>query len=161
VSLAVKLPSVFALENQCVTLFPRLETLELYRCPKLRRLPTLSPSLRKLDIFYVGIHTIPRIYQSIESNISTKPSSLSILMISSCEHLTSLEGCLLQQQEHTRALTKLHITNCSELVYPPSRGFIDLISLRELRIKQCPKVMISTGSQQNLLPSSLQNVSIE
>jgi hypothetical protein len=142
-------------------LYPQLESLELHRCPKLRRLPTLPPSLRSLDISDVGIHNIPRICQSIGSGTPTKPSPLSFLINSNCEQSTSLQRYMLQKQENTPALTKLCITNCSELVHLPPRWSIDLKSLRELRIKQCPKLMIATGSHQNLLPSSLKNIYIE
>ncbi|KAJ3695075.1 hypothetical protein LUZ60_000452 [Juncus effusus] len=147
-------------EIQGVTLFPRLEMLSIYYCPKLRRLPSLPPSLKKLEISEVGLEILPRIYPSYNDGIIF-PSSLSYLSVVGCPNLTSFDGCMLEQHGVMRALSALLIDNCERLLHFPSRGFNDFTSLKNFIIRKCPMLVAAPGTQDILLPVSLQSLIIE
>ncbi|KAJ3695090.1 hypothetical protein LUZ60_000467 [Juncus effusus] len=147
-------------EIQGITLFPRLEKLSVENCPNLRKLPSLPPSLEKLHIDNAGLEILPRIYPSYNNGIIF-PSSLSYLSVSRCPNLTSLVGCMLEQHGVMRALSELYIYNCEGLMYFPSRGFNDFSSLKDFNICKCPMLVAAPGTQDILLPVSLQRLSIE
>ncbi|KAJ3695074.1 hypothetical protein LUZ60_000451 [Juncus effusus] len=146
-------------EIQGITLFPRLEMLSVINCPKLRKLPSLPPSLKKLQIENAGLEILPRIYPSYNDGIIF-PSSLSDLFVIKCPNLISLDGCLLEQLEVMQALRNLCIDECERLMYFPSRGFIDFISLQDIEICKCPILVAAPGTQDMLLPFSLRWLTI-
>ncbi|KAJ3695073.1 hypothetical protein LUZ60_000450 [Juncus effusus] len=147
-------------EVQGMTLFPRLEKLVVDSCPKLTRLPSsLPPSLKHLEIWKVQLETLPRIHPS-NNNGTPFPPSLSYLRVKDCPNLTSLDECLSQQHEGMRSLTNLELDKCEMLMHLPLRGFIDCTSLKDITIDKCPLLMVAPGTLENLLPCSIQNLTI-
>ncbi|KAJ3683528.1 hypothetical protein LUZ60_013755 [Juncus effusus] len=147
-------------EIQGMILFPQLEFLYISDSLNLRRLPCLPPSLSHLDISSLGLEVLPSIYNANNNNLVSSKSKLSYLGVTDCPNLTSLNGCLLQQQEYMRALSRFDIHNCPELMHLPSRGFSDFISLRNVSVEGCPKLVATSHAQENLLPFSLENLNI-
>ncbi|XP_020089869.1 putative disease resistance protein RGA4 [Ananas comosus] len=143
-------------------LFPQLQTLEIRNCPKLRGLPTLPISLRRLAINNVGFAALPQIRQDC-SNSSRRASllepSLYSLTINNCQNLTSLNEWLLQQQQHIKALEELSIQGCRKLVHLPVEMFAELLYLKKLTIKECEQLE-TRELQDNSLPSKLQELTI-
>ncbi|OAY65699.1 putative disease resistance protein RGA4 [Ananas comosus] len=132
-------------------LFPQLQTLEIRNCPKLRGLPTLPISLRRLAINNVGFAALPQIRQDC-SNSSRRASllepSLYSLTINNCQNLTSLNEWLLQQQQHIKALEELSIQGCRKLVHLPVEMFAELLYLKKLTIKDCEQLVTSGAPRQ-------------
>ncbi|KAJ3683527.1 hypothetical protein LUZ60_013754 [Juncus effusus] len=147
-------------EIQGMILFPQLEFLYIFDSLNLRRLPCLPPSLSHLDISSLGLEVLPSIYNANNNNLVSSKSKLSYLSVTDCPNLTSLNGCLLQQQEYMQALSRFDIHNCAELMHLPSRGFSNFISLRNVSVEGCPKLLATSDTQGNLLPFSLENLNI-
>ncbi|XP_065000035.1 LOW QUALITY PROTEIN: putative disease resistance RPP13-like protein 1 [Musa acuminata AAA Group] len=52
-------------------LFPCLRKLEIKRCPKLKRMPPLPPSLESLLLSQVGLTEVPRLWEEIDGSSSS------------------------------------------------------------------------------------------
>ncbi|KAM0954494.1 putative leucine-rich repeat domain superfamily [Dioscorea sansibarensis] len=136
-------------------LFPCLRILDMSRCSSLIEVIPLPPTLEAIRLNVVGLFTLP-VLQQIKS--STSYSSLASLHISSCVRLTTLRVGLLEHrsQYHLQALHNLVIEDCDELVFLPDHGFSALISLKTLRIENCPKLRYKPSENDSAtLPSSL------
>ncbi|CAL9116049.1 unnamed protein product [Musa acuminata var. zebrina] len=97
-------------------LFPCLRKLEIERCPKLKRLPPLPPSLKSLSLCRVGLTEVPRLWEEIDGSSSSM--IVSELKIYSLEEIKLVE-----------------IRECEEL---PCLG--QLPSLKVLGIQKMPAV---------------------
>ncbi|CAL9114464.1 unnamed protein product [Musa textilis] len=95
-------------------LFPCLQKLEIARCPRLKRMPPLPPSLESLSLCKVGLTEAPILWEEIDG------SSMTVLELK----IYSLEKIVLED-----------IPECEEL---PCLG--QLPSLRFLRIERMPAV---------------------
>ncbi|XP_078161256.1 putative disease resistance protein RGA3 [Carex rostrata] len=143
-------------------LFPRLEMLYINDCPKLKDIPTLTPSLKRLSISHAGLGTLPGLYQLAgngregASSTSFAPS-LSSLYVVECPNITTLVGSpLLHQLENNHVLENLSIKNCRSLLHIPVKLLVELNFLSRLTIFDCPK-LIAHGSIQ--LPKRLKCLS--
>ncbi|XP_039128026.1 LOW QUALITY PROTEIN: putative disease resistance protein RGA3 [Dioscorea cayenensis subsp. rotundata] len=142
-------------EDDDAQLFPCLQILDMSRCSSLIGIIPLPLTLEAIRLNMVGLFTLP-ILQQIKS--STSYSSLASLHISSCERLTTLQAGLLEHQSqcYLQALHNLVIQDCDELVYLPEHGFSALMSLKTLRIGNCPKLRYKPSKNDSAtLPSSL------
>ncbi|KAJ3670656.1 hypothetical protein LUZ60_008082 [Juncus effusus] len=105
---------------------PRLESLQIYGCPRLKKIPMCSSSLKDLEL-----DECPEI-TSISSNEC--PADLETLYIS-CTTWTSLPNGL----EHLTKLKSLRVTECYSLTNLPD-GMRALTSLKSLIVNECPRV---------------------
>ncbi|KAH0463520.1 hypothetical protein IEQ34_008102 [Dendrobium chrysotoxum] len=94
-----------AAEDGC--LFPCLIELVLFKCPKLKELPSLPPKLKSLQIEKTGWTTL-----NFCSN--SNPIPLETLKVSNCQNITSLY--LADETARLAALRYLTITNCPNLI---------------------------------------------
>ncbi|MED6174333.1 hypothetical protein PIB30_068127, partial [Stylosanthes scabra] len=137
--------------------FPQLETLQIWKCPKLRGdLPTFLPSLKTLDIsgcseLGCDLPRAPiirslRIYGKQEARMRELSLSMLETLHVNGEHLVE---CVFDAMTHTQptSLTELWISNCSSVVsfagdsLPPS--------LRRLYIFDCKNVEFPMQHQQH------------
>ncbi|MQM01024.1 hypothetical protein Taro_033776 [Colocasia esculenta] len=135
----------------------RLRKFTIEDCPKLRQLPPLPPTLKKLKIGDVGLSELPGWLPSpLPSSSST---SLSSLEINDCPNLTSLAGGLLRHP--LPKLVRLVIIDCRGLVSLPETALGHLTSLKELAVVECPKLAWPTlVPVEDILPPSLENITI-
>ncbi|MQL87093.1 hypothetical protein Taro_019643 [Colocasia esculenta] len=157
----------------CPVSWDCLRQLEIRDCPKLKELPLLPRVLRILDLEEVGISCLhfeldgcSRVDGGIETTSSPHSSpptstALSTLYISSCDNLTSISGLLLPD------LVEIEINYCEILVSLPEKGFGHLVSLKRLRIANCPKLTClltmqeeEEDAQSQHLPCSLEELEI-
>ncbi|KAL6844588.1 hypothetical protein ACP4OV_025247 [Aristida adscensionis] len=140
---------------------PRLDTSVIEGCPELRELPALPTTVTQLKIDRVGLLHHPRVAVVHDEERSRSPSKLSCLLsayIKNCALLTSLGG-LFQQEEHLQALESLTVEGCENIEHVPL-GFARMIRLRTLTIEKCQN-LVSTGEVgSNLLPMSLEKLSV-
>uniref|UniRef100_A0ACD5UPT8 Uncharacterized protein n=1 Tax=Avena sativa TaxID=4498 RepID=A0ACD5UPT8_AVESA len=122
-------------EVEGVIMFPRLEELCIKRCRVLRSIPALPSSLAYLEIFDVGLSTLPATYYSSETIVPQKLLH-SRLKISFCPNLVALgqEYCFLSLEE-------LNIDYCENLLYLPFDRLQTLPLLKSLTVVGCPKLM--------------------
>ncbi|KAH7677400.1 P-loop containing nucleoside triphosphate hydrolase protein [Dioscorea alata] len=133
-------------------LFPCLRILDMTCWSGFFEVPL---TLEAMNLWTVQLPTLPRLHQS---RSPTSSSSLASLLISNCPRLTTLEAGLLAHQSHIQlqALHYLIIKNCRELVHLPDLGFSALVSLKTLRIEDCPKLRHQPEDNSGpTLPSSL------
>ncbi|RWW66295.1 hypothetical protein BHE74_00026348 [Ensete ventricosum] len=130
-------------------LLPCLTDLGIADCSKLRALPCLPPTIKRLRISGVGLTTLP--------DLRGSNCLLSSLNVHDCPNLTSLQRGLLGQQ--LKAIEQLAITVCEELILLPPQGFKDLVSLKSLTIYNCPK-LVPLEDDKGLLPRSLTDLRI-
>ncbi|XP_064997226.1 uncharacterized protein LOC135632543 [Musa acuminata AAA Group] len=97
-------------------LFPCLRKLQIEKCPRLKRMPPLPPSLKSLSLCQVGLTEVPRLWEEIDGSSSS--------MIVSELKIYSLEEIKL-----------VDIPDCEELLY-----LGQLPSLKVLRIEGMPTV---------------------
>ncbi|KAG6471065.1 putative disease resistance protein RGA1 [Zingiber officinale] len=135
-------------------LFPSLQRLVIYGCPKLERLPPLPPSLTHLTLEEVGLTEL-----SNGSGGNQTTSSLSDLRISECNNLTSLEEGLLSQ--NLSNIEVIHIETCNELMRMPLKRFENFTSLKELWIRACPKLSLTLEEEAALLPPSIKILKLD
>ncbi|MQM04333.1 hypothetical protein Taro_037123 [Colocasia esculenta] len=134
----------------CPVSWDCLVELTITGCPMLKELPLLPPALRRLRLAKVGISCLhseldgcSRVEGGIETTSSPHSSpptsaALSTLYISSCDNLTSISGLLQQQLPD---LVQINIYNCKNLVESlPEKGFGHLVSLKRLKIANCPEL---------------------
>ncbi|MQM21790.1 hypothetical protein Taro_054835 [Colocasia esculenta] len=158
-------------EWSCPVSWDCLQQLTIRGCPRLKELPLLPPTLRSLYLFEVGISCLPELdgCSRVEGGIETTSSphspstsaSLYKLHIFFCDNLISIGGLLLQQLPD---LVEIEICNCKNLVSLPEKGFGHLISLKRLKIIQCPKLTCllqgEEDAQSQHLPRSLGQLEI-
>ncbi|KAH7662792.1 P-loop containing nucleoside triphosphate hydrolase protein [Dioscorea alata] len=133
-------------------LFPCLRILDISSWSSIFEVPLTLEAMR---LSMMPLPTLPRLHQR---RSSTSSSSLASLHISDCPSLTTLQAGLLahQSQIQLQALHYLIIQHCSELVHLPDHGFSALVSLKTLRIKDCPKLRHQPADNSGpTLPSSL------
>lgn len=131
-------------------LFPQLTELGLFRCPKLKKIPPLPPTLTSLMISESGLESLPE----LESGVCQ--SSLTSLYINDCPDLTSLRVGLLACK--LSVLKSLTIVHCEQLVSLPEECFRPLISLRSLHIYECPCLVPWTTLEGGLLSTSIEDI---
>ncbi|KAJ3694763.1 hypothetical protein LUZ60_000140 [Juncus effusus] len=144
-------------ELQDCNIFPQLERLELENIPMLRVLPTLPLSLKHLSFRFCGLEIIPNIQETSIMNrksSSNSQPSLSIFHISYCPDLISLNAGLLLQQERFESLEDIRVEDCKNVTNLPLNGFSKLLSLKMLRLCDCP-ILRTQEIQENILPKSL------
>ncbi|CAL8991937.1 unnamed protein product [Prunus brigantina] len=150
-----------------VMVFPRLEKLEMLRCPKLRKAPSHLPSLRKLVVYSCpslqsipDLHSFTSLRKLIFKNCERLESLVSSGPVSVVELLTIDEGCSgLQSIPDLNlfpSLRKLSIESCERLESLVSSGPVSVVEL--LTIKGCSGLQYIPDL--NLFPS-LRKLSIE
>nr|UBY07004.1 NBS-LRR disease resistance protein [Dasypyrum villosum] len=136
-----------------------LDTLEVTKCQKLRELPILPPSLVSLVIRDVWLTKLPMIGKVSGESIDSKSSKLLYLSITSCPHLTSLEGSLLEQKQYIGAIRSLTVDNCKHLE-TAAIPFEEMKELKGLNIIECPMLRATRDGKDKLLTSSLRELTI-
>ncbi|MQM02918.1 hypothetical protein Taro_035685 [Colocasia esculenta] len=147
---------------------PRLRTLRIFHCEKLRGLPPLPPTLTILDLSYVGLAHLPGwmmrgsdVGRDVTSPTSSSSPTLSSLDIYHCPNITSLGSGLLQ---HPLPMLKyLRISGCGELASLPDGLLLrHLDSLQRLTVRDCPKLSWPpSATLEDALPtSSLEDVQL-
>ncbi|RYR71648.1 hypothetical protein Ahy_A02g005871 [Arachis hypogaea] len=137
--------------------FPKLETLEIWDCPKLRGdLPTFLPSLKQLHIRgceEIGCY-LPRAPMIRSLIISGKQEArMRELPLSMLERLwvngEQLVDSLFEAMTHTQptSLKELGISNCSSAISFPGDALPP--SLKQLRINNCKNVEFPMQHQQH------------
>ncbi|XP_072971052.1 putative disease resistance protein RGA3 isoform X2 [Typha angustifolia] len=149
---------------------PRLESLEISKCPNLSVFPNLPCGLRKLRIEVVNWTALPKLWlggntnalsmSSPLSSSSWSTSSLSLLHIRHCEGLESLADGLLLQTELFTSLEKVSIIDCGKLTHLPIGQFDKFPSLKDLEVWGCPKLQRRSTSGR-FFPPSLQSLFIQ
>uniref|UniRef100_A0A0E0FCI2 NB-ARC domain-containing protein n=1 Tax=Oryza meridionalis TaxID=40149 RepID=A0A0E0FCI2_9ORYZ len=144
---------------------PFLNTLIIRWCPSLKNLPAIPCTLQQLIVKHVGFAVLPMIHQSYtgtcESSLpsSSVKSCLAVLHIECCEHLTTLDEGLLEQQQYLQSLETLVVRNCENLSHLPAMGLTELHHLTSVEIVACP--MLGNGKTKcNLWPMSLKKLDI-
>ncbi|KAF8726401.1 hypothetical protein HU200_019865 [Digitaria exilis] len=140
--------------NSCIDSYlpPHLDTLIVRHCEELKQLPIIPPSLVHMKISKVGLTKFPRIGNLHGESIETRPSKLQFVSVEECENLTLLEGSLLLQIHYIRTINVLCISDCKELESAPR--FDEMGHLRELNIRNCPKLRVS-GEIEGMIMSPL------
>nr|WLO97315.1 Pm55 protein [Dasypyrum villosum] len=136
-----------------------LNSLEVYECRELRELPILPPSLVALHIGDVCLTKLPVIGKISSGCIEPKSSKLTEIVITNCACLASLEGSPLEQKLHMGTLHVLAINNCQDL-QSASIPFEEMEELKDLTIRECPKLRTLRDGKDKLVPSSLRNLTI-
>nr|WLO97316.1 Pm55 protein [Dasypyrum villosum] len=136
-----------------------LNSLEVNECRELRELPILPPSLVALHIGDVCLTKLPMIGKISSGSIDPKSSKLTEIFITNCPCLSSLEGSLLEQKLHMGTLHVLTIDNCQDLQSAPI-PFEEMKELKELIIRECPKLRTMRDGKDKLVPSSLRGLTI-
>uniref|UniRef100_I1PWU7 Uncharacterized protein n=1 Tax=Oryza glaberrima TaxID=4538 RepID=I1PWU7_ORYGL len=129
---------------------PFLRELQVLDCPKVTELPLLPSTLVELKISEAGFSVLPQVHAP------RFLPSLTRLQIHKCPNLTSLQQGLLSQQ--LSALQQLTITNCPELIHPPTEGLRTLTALQSLHIYDCPR--LATAEHRGLLPRMIEDLRI-
>ncbi|CAL9048702.1 unnamed protein product, partial [Musa banksii] len=142
-------------------LFPCLRILEIKRCPKLKMMPPLPPSLESLSLCEVGLTEVPRLWEEIDGSSSSGScitASRSSLEINQCPNLRNLEEGLLSHSFPN--IRDIAILECAELVLLPVKEFKELTSLEKLSIRSCPKLLSMTrdGDINICLPPSIKEL---
>ncbi|XP_020095104.1 putative disease resistance protein At3g14460 [Ananas comosus] len=145
-------------------LFPHLNKFDISSCPSLKGLPALPLTLNQLDIWTVGMTSLPMMQQDCgrgEGRVSCSPShpALSYLRIGKCPNLTSLDGFILQQQ-YFPALASLSIKECKNLRLLPKFFFQKLPSLKYLITEMCPN-LTTHRILDNRFPETLEKLTLE
>ncbi|MQM02549.1 hypothetical protein Taro_035317 [Colocasia esculenta] len=161
-------------EWSCHVSWNCLLELTIEDCPRLSQLPLLPRMLSRIRLNEVGVSGLPvldgcsRVGGGIETTSPRSPppvsASLSKLHISYCGNLRFIGGLLLQ---HLPDLEEIEISNCYKLVSLPEKGFGHLVSLKRLKIIQCPKITCllpiqeeEEDAQSQHLPCSLEELEI-
>ncbi|MQM14180.1 hypothetical protein Taro_047110 [Colocasia esculenta] len=153
-------------EWSCPVSWDCLQKLTIRGCPKLKELPLLPRALRSISLSGVGISCLPeldgcsRVEVGIETTSSPHSSpptfaALSTLYVYSCDNLTSISGLLQQQLPD---LVEIEINNCKILVSLPEKGFGHLVSLKRLKIANCPELTCLLPMQKEEEDASTQHL---
>jgi hypothetical protein len=138
---------------------PHLDTLIVRRCKELKQLPILPPSLVHMEISEVGLTKLPRIGNLQGVSVETRPSKLQFVRVEECKSLTLLEESLLFQIHYIRTIHVLCISDCQGLESVPLFG--EMSDLRELDIRNCPKLRVSSEIEGIILSRSLKKLIIK
>ncbi|RLM77994.1 disease resistance protein RGA2-like [Panicum miliaceum] len=135
-----------------VNLFPRLDTLIVRDCEKLRRVPSVPISIQHVEIHFTGLRDMPPLSVTSNTSSSSSPAmSLSKLVISRCPDLATL-----WQGYSLPALEELSIQQCASLSCLQEDFFCSLSTLKTFEIVKCPNLM--TGEIR--LPPTLQSFTL-
>ncbi|XP_078165374.1 disease resistance protein RGA2-like [Carex rostrata] len=140
-----------------------LKILDIRHCVSLDRLPDMPLSLIEFRINNVGLTCLPNMNLSCDNNTPTPSSlksSLSVVQISRCPNLKSLDGFLQQHNLDLQAIKTLEINRCEKLVFVPVGAFGRFVSLTELTIRDCP-MLAAVDNLNNLLPTKLKEILIK
>ncbi|CAL9116035.1 unnamed protein product, partial [Musa acuminata var. zebrina] len=139
-------------------LFPCLRKLQIERCPRLKRMPPLPPSVKSLSLYEVGLTEVAGLREGIHGGGSCITASLSSLEISQCPNLRNLEEGLLSHSFPN--IGDIAILECAELVWLLVRELKELTSLKKLSIRSCPKLLSMTrdGDIDIPLPPSIEEL---
>ncbi|OAY75035.1 putative disease resistance protein RGA3 [Ananas comosus] len=143
--------------------FPCLNKLGVARCPRLSALPPIPICLRELELNFLEITTLPKVWvpnQTSRHHISSPPSSLSSVVIVECSKLKSLSQGLFGHPERLLCLENLSIQNCAELVHSPAEGFANVVKLKRFAIQGCKKLLLLPAIPGSFLPPSLQYLNL-
>ncbi|XP_072963246.1 disease resistance protein RGA2-like [Typha angustifolia] len=149
-------------------LFPRLNTLEIKDCSKLRALPSLPPTLVFLTLVRVGITLLPAFHNPkcplsafpSSSSSSSPPSSSSLfhLTILNCPNLENFDEWSKEEGEKLSKLSHLHTSYPNIYLLRPSLDSVwiedsdiedvnlsmclqrSLSLLRSIMIRRCPHI---------------------
>ncbi|KAJ1689324.1 hypothetical protein LUZ63_013479 [Rhynchospora breviuscula] len=143
--------------------FVSLNHLCIGECPNLTRLPHLPLSLISFHIYEMAVSALPEHFNSPRLNDSPSTSSLNSSLkevhITMCPNLTALNGFLQQDNIDFQAINKIVIWQCENLVHISRGAFGKFVSLTDLTISSCPK-LVAVENQNNLLPSNLKHLYI-
>ncbi|MQM09630.1 hypothetical protein Taro_042506 [Colocasia esculenta] len=153
-------------EWNCPVSWDCLRKLTISDCRKLKELPLLPRVLRRLQLVKVGIsclHSELDGCSRVEGGVETMSSphspstsaSLSMLHILFCDNLTSISGLLQQQLPD---LVLIEIGYCQNLVSLPEKGLGHLVSLKRLKITECPKLTCLLPMQKEEEDASTQHL---
>uniref|UniRef100_A0A0E0MKK7 NB-ARC domain-containing protein n=1 Tax=Oryza punctata TaxID=4537 RepID=A0A0E0MKK7_ORYPU len=147
--------------SSCVDLSlpPNLDTMIVRRCKELRALPILPTTLVHFETSNVGLTKLPRIGKECNENLETKSSRLLLIVVEECKCLNSLEESLLVQGDYIKSIHVLRIADCEDLEAAPL-AFEQMDELRELDIRNCPKLRTSRGVGGRSLPLTLQKLNV-
>lgn len=150
-----------ASSSNCVDLSlpPNLDTMIVRRCKELRALPILPTTLVHFETSNVGLTKLPRIGKECNENLETKSSRLLVVVVEECKCLNSLEESLLVQGDYIKSIHVLRISDCEDLEAAPL-VFEQMNELRELDIRNCPKLRTSRGVGDTFLPLALQKLNV-
>ncbi|XP_078150367.1 putative disease resistance protein At4g19050 [Carex rostrata] len=133
--------------------FPSLKRLYIQDCRNLTKFPNLPLSLESFSIYDVALSDLPEYFQSSCSDGPTSSSLIAPLRnveIRGCSHLASLNGFLLQENIDLSGLEELTIRDCENLVQLPTDAVGKFVSLKQLIIRGCPKLVeLSSMHQAN------------
>ncbi|CAM0947063.1 unnamed protein product [Alopecurus aequalis] len=133
-----------------------LHTLIVRSCPELVELPVLPPSLVYMEIHDAGLTKFPRIGKPCNEGVGTVSSQLLHIRVNLCPSLASFDGSVLAQRQYIKTIRILRITTCEKLDNVPLT-FEEMNELRELEIRNCPKLRTS---RDKILPPSLKKLMI-
>ncbi|XP_073007505.1 disease resistance protein RGA2-like [Typha latifolia] len=134
-------------------LFPRLLSLEIKDCSKLRALPSLPPTLVYLTLVRVGITLLPAFHNpkcplsafpsssSSSSSSSSPPSSLSLfhLTILNCPNLENFDEWSKEEGEKLSKLSHLHTSYPNIYLLRPSLRsvWIEDSDIEDVKLSMC------------------------
>ncbi|KAJ1688885.1 hypothetical protein LUZ63_013040 [Rhynchospora breviuscula] len=143
--------------------FVSLKYLCIGDCPNVTRLPCLPRCLITFEIYNMAIRSLPEYFgsPSLSSGPSTSllESSLREVYITKCRNITALNGFLQQENIDFQSINKIYIKKCEQLAQIPTGAFQKFVSLVDLTIEKCPKLM-AVDNKNNLLPSKLKRLSM-
>ncbi|XP_078161716.1 disease resistance protein RGA2-like isoform X2 [Carex rostrata] len=157
----LKIDSMWQLEEWCLEKQPNkwmqcLRKLNVSDCQRLQVLPPVPLCVKELKFAYLGLNALPSLWND-QSRKSGSLSDLVDMSISHCDSIVSLNEGLFQNPDRFVNLEKLEIAYCWELMNLPPGGFNKFISLKELIIRICQKIVVQ---EECFLPSALQMLRI-
>ncbi|KAG2671281.1 hypothetical protein I3760_14G126900 [Carya illinoinensis] len=139
----------FDSENEGEAPFPRLEELQINKCPKLTGgLPIHLPSLARLEIGCENLESL------INPEQHENDLAASIIRIENCPNFVSFPDGGLRAEK----LKTFEISDCGNLRSLPDKMHLLLPSLESLSIKDCPMLQ-SFG--EGGLPTNLKSISVK
>ncbi|KAG6498188.1 putative disease resistance protein RGA1 [Zingiber officinale] len=136
-------------------LFPKLQSLTIFCCPKLKSMPRLIPRIQHLKISYCSDNILSCIGRltslsflevaemndmaSIPSGCIRNLTSLTKLIITKCRQLQSFPW---DEMQHLKMIHSLTIENCDNLASFPSEVGCLIGSLYFLRLTRCPCIIL-------------------
>ncbi|XBI23188.1 hypothetical protein VPH35_064118 [Triticum aestivum] len=147
--------------NQDTTcIFPSMTELTISECGKLSSLehliqPAYIPAINKITI--ENCKSLTSIGHNLLGSSTRGPpfSSLTSLIVCSCEELSTIDNLL--SQEYLPVIHKIKVEWCYKLMSLPV-GIGSLSSLRQLEISGCPSIRWPSGL---VFPSSLESLNLD